>query len=448
MAYSTVYNSKILSPEAAVSHIKSGDWVDYGSLICVPKVLDQALAKRIDSLTDVKVRSIAFQGTAAVAEANQGMNKIIYNSWHFSGSDRKLHDSGNCHFIPFVFHEGPGHYRKNVRVDVCMLRTGPMDRFGFFNYGAANTCTRSAIENAKLVIIEINESIPRCLGGYDEAVHISEVDYIVETDNTPPFSIPDPVTTETDRKIAELIVNEIKNGDCIQLGIGAMPNAIGKMIADSDLKNLGVHTEMLADSYLAMYKAGKLTNRNKVTDPGKIVYTFALGSSELYDFLDNNPCCASFPVDYTNNLQRIMSNPGMISINNALEADLFGQISSESCGNRHITGTGGQLDFAYGAYHSAGGKSFICFTSTTKDKDGKIRSRIRPSFDTGTIVTLPRTITNYVVTEHGIVNLKGKSTWERAEALISIAHPLFRDELVRDAERMGIWTKSNKIDAD
>lgn len=447
MDYATIYNSKKLTPEAAVDLVSSGDWVDYGAFLCAPKVLDEALAKRIDNLTDVKIRTLAFPGTAAVAAANQGQNKFIYNSWHFSGAERKLHDKGDCHFIPFVYHEGPTHYRRNIDVDVCMLRTGPMDRFGFFNYGAANSCTRSAIEKARLVIIEINENMPRCLGGYHESIHISEVDYVVETDNQPVFALPNPSITETDRMIAEQIVSEIRDGACIQLGIGGLPNTVGKLIAASDLKNLGVHTEMLADAYLDMYMAGKISNLNKAVDPGRLVYTFALGSQSLYEFLDNNPCCASYPVDYTNNLNRISANPGVISINNALEVDLYGQVSSESSGKRHITGTGGQFDFAYGAYHSQGGKSFICISATTKDKSGKMISRIRPVFEQGTIVTLPRSITQYVVTEFGMANLKGKSTWERAEALISIAHPDFRDELVKEAEAMGIWTKANKMDS-
>jgi len=447
MDYTTIYSSKRLTPETAVELISSGEWVDYAAFLCAPKVLDAALARRAEQLRDVKIRSLAFPGRAAVAAANDGKNSFIYNSWHFSGAERKLHDRGDCHFIPFVYHEGPGHYRQNIDVDVCILRTAPMDKFGFFNYGAANSCTRSAIEKARLVIIEINENMPRCLGGFHESIHISEVDYVVETDNEPIFTLPNPAITETDRTIAEQIVGEIRDGACIQLGIGGMPNTVGKLIASSDLKDLGVHTEMLADAYLDMYMAGKITNLNKATDPGRLVYTFALGSSSLYEFLDNNPCCASYPVDYTNNLQRIASNPGVISINNAIEVDLYGQVSSESSGTRHITGTGGQFDFAYGAYHSPGGKSFICLSSTAKDKTGRTVSRIRPVFDTGTIVTLPRTITQYIVTEYGMVNLKGKSTWERAEALISIAHPDFRDGLIKEAEEMGIWTKAKKMDS-
>lgn len=447
MDYTTIYNSKRVSPEAAAELISSGDWVDYAAFLCAPKVIDAALAKRADQLTDVKIRSLAYPGTPAVATANEGKNKFSYNSWHFSSAERKMHDRGECHFIPFVYHEGPSHYRNNIDVDVCILRTGKMDKFGFLNYGAANSCTRSAIEKARLVIVEINENMPRCLGGFHESIHISEVDYVVESDNAPIATIPNPVITDTDRIIAEQIVSEIRDGACIQLGIGGMPNTVGKLIAASDLKNLGVHTEMLADAYLDMYMAGKISNLNKTTDQGRLVYTFALGSKSLYDFLDNNPCCASYPVDYTNDLQRIAANPGVISINNALEVDLYGQVSSESAGRRHITGTGGQFDFAYGAYHSQGGKSFICLSSTAKDKTGKLISRIRPLFDAGTVVTLPRTITQYIVTEYGMVNLKGKSTWERAEALISISHPAFRAELIKEAEEMGIWTKEKKRDA-
>lgn len=447
MDYTTIYNSKKVTADAAAELVRSGDWVDYAAFLCAPKVIDAALAKRVDQLEDVKVRTLAYPGMPAIAVANEGKKNFSYNSWHFSGAERKVHDRGECHYIPFVYHEGPTHYRRNIDVDVCILRTGAMDKFGFLNYGAANSCTRSAIEKARIVIVEINENMPRCLGGFHESIHISEVDYIVESDNEPIFALPNPAITDTDRIIAEQIVSEIHDGACIQLGIGGMPNTVGKLIAGSDLKNLGVHTEMLADAYLDMYMAGKISNTNKITDPGRIVYTFAFGSKALYDFVDNNPCCASYPVDYTNNLQRIASNTGVISINNAIEVDLYGQVSSESSGKRQITGTGGQFDFAYGAYHSPGGKSFICLSSTAKDKTGKLISRIRPIFNPGTIVTLPRTITHYIVTEYGMVNLKGKTTWERAEALISIAHPAFREELIREAQAMGIWTKEKKKDA-
>ena len=435
------FRNKVVSADKAVSVVKSGDWVDYGAFCCAPEFLDAALARQAGRLRDVKIRALAFPGTAAVADGG-----FIYNSWHFSGAERKNHDRGGCHFIPFVYHEGPSHYRQNIRTDVCMVRTAPMDDNGCFNFGIANSFQRAIIENAKTVIVEINENIPQCHGGYDHSLHLSEVDYVVLSDNKPLLTLPEPEVSQVDQTIASLIMDQIENGSCIQLGIGGLPNAIGKMIARSDLKNLGVHTEMLADAYLDMFEMGKITNSEKFLDKGKMVYTFALGSQRLYDFLNENPHCASYPVDYTNSLGHISVNPKEVSINNALEVDLYGQVSSESSGFRHITGTGGQFDFAYGAYHSKGGKSFICLSSTVTDRNGNISSRIRPVFDPGTIVTLPRTITQYVVTEFGMVSLKGKSTWERAEALISIAHPAFRGELVEAAEKMRIWSQSSSRD--
>lgn len=446
MGFSSEYKNKLVSATDAVSVVKPGDWVDYGAFCCAPEYLDAALAMGQDELSDVKVRALAFPGVAAVSKVSPKSGRFIYNSWHFSGAERKSHDQGHCHFVPFVYHEGPSHYRQNLRTDVCMVRVAPMDSFGNFNFGIANSFQRAIIDNAEKVIVEVNENIPRCLGGAQESVHISEVDFVVESDNKALLTLPDSAVTAVDKAIATLIVDQIQDGACIQLGIGGMPNAVGKLIARSDLKHLGVHTEMLADAYLEMYEAGKITNSQKFLDKGKMVYAFALGSQRLYDFLDNNPICASYPVDYTNSLQNILANDRVVSINNALEVDLYGQVSSESSGFRHITGTGGQFDFAYGAYHSQGGKSFICLSSTTRDKEGNLISRIRPVFDPGTIVTLPRSITHYVVTEYGMVSLKGKSTWERAEALISIAHPDFRDDLVREAERMRIWCAANRND--
>lgn len=441
------YRRKLTTPAKAAAVVNSGDWVDYGAFCCAPETLDSELALRVHELKDVKIRALAFPGVSAAAgAADPGTGHLIYNNWHFSSGDRRLHDNGNCHFIPFVYHEGPSHYKKNIKTDVCMVRTAPMDRFGFFNFGIANSFQMAIINNADTVIVEVNENMPCCLGGSNESVHLSQVDYVVESENQKLLTLPDCIVTGVDRQIAAMIMEEIEDGSCIQLGIGGLPNAVGKLIAQSDLKDLGVHTEMLADAYLTMFEAGRISNLKKRRDPGKMVYTFALGSERLYDFLDNNPSCASFSVDYTNNLTHISENDKVISINNAIEVDLYGQVSSESSGFRHITGTGGQFDFAYGAYHSKGGKSFICLSSTVKDRNGKLRSRIRPVFDAGSIVTLPRTITQYVVTEYGMVSLKGKSTWERAEALISIAHPDFRDELVRDAEKMKIWTMQNHSD--
>ncbi|MFH0781893.1 MAG: acetyl-CoA hydrolase/transferase C-terminal domain-containing protein [Pseudomonadota bacterium] len=437
--YAKAYSSRLMTPGEAVETIKSGDWVDYACFLATPITLDKELAKRAGEVNNVKIRSLGFPGQAAVAKADPEGRSFSYNSWHFTGADRKLHDHKVCNYIPLLYHEGPGYYEKNdITTDVMLLRTTPMDSKGYFNFGISNSFTRAQIKAAKKVIVEVNEKMPYCYGGNEEQVHISEIDAIVESEHEDLFCLPEPKISDIDQQIAEIVVSQIEDGACLQLGIGAMPNAIGKLIAASSLRDLGVHTEMLCDSFVDIHEAGCISNRRKNQDVGKFVYTFALGSKKLYDFLDRNSSCSSFPVDYTNRLDKISANDRAIAINNALEIDLFGQVSSESSGTRHISGTGGQLDYTYGCYHSRGGKALICLSSSVVEKDGTRRSRIRPFLEPGTITTLPRVMVNYVVTEYGLINLKGKSTWERANALISIAHPDFREELTEHARKMNI----------
>lgn len=222
-----------------------------------------------------------------------------------------------------------------------------------------------------------------------------------------------------------------------------MPNALGQMIAQSDLKDLGLHSEMFTESMVDMVESGRVTGARKNIDRFKVVYTFGFGTQRLYDFLHNNQQCAAYPVDYVNDPFIIAQNDKVASINNCIEIDLTGQVASESSGTRQISGTGGQFDFAYGSYHSKGGQSFMAMESTFK-KGGELHSRINPIITPGGVVTTHRALVQYMVTEYGIVNLKGKATWERAEALISIAHPDFRDELIKEAEQLGIWRHSNK----
>lgn len=447
MDFKQDYASKLVTADEAVKVVKSGDWVHYGEFVMCSMDLDAALAKRKDELQAVKIRTVTCPFPPQTVINDPERKHFIYNDWHFSGASRKLHDKNLCNYISLTYHEGPSFYERGyVPVDVALIKVTPPDKHGFVNLGTSCSITHAFCDAAKVVIAEVNENVPRCLGGRRETLHVSEIDYFVEGTNKPMINLPEIPITDADKKIASLIIDQIKNGDCLQLGIGGMPNAVGAMIAQSDLKDLGVHTEMLVDSFVDMYEAGCLSGLKKQLDKGKMVYTFAMGTDKLYNFLDQNPVCAINPVDYTNDPDVICQQDNMICINNAVEVDLFGQVCSESSGVRQISGTGGQLDYIYGSYKSKGGLGLVCLTSTYKDKDGNLKSRIVPTLTPGAIVTVPRSMNYYVVTEYGITNLKAKSTWERAEALINLAHPDLRDELIQEADKNFIWVRTNKID--
>ena len=362
------------------------------------------------------------------------------------GLERKMINQGMAFYAPIRYSELPRYYRENiVPNDVAMFQVAPMDEHGYFSFGPSASHMMAMCENTKVIIVEVNKNVPRCLGGKEDCIHISQVDMIVQGDN-PPMGIlgGGGAATEVDEAVAKLIVEEIPNGACLQLGIGGMPNAVGSLIAKSDLKDLGVHTEMYVDAFVDIANAGKITGRRKNIDCGRQTYAFAAGTQKLYDYLNDNPECMSAPVDYTNDVRTISALDNFMSINNAVEVDLFGQVSSESSGLKHISGAGGQLDFVLGAYLSKGGKSFICCSSTFKTKHGELKSRLVPTLAPGSIVTDTRANIHFLVTEYGKVNLKGLSTWEKAEAIISVAHPDFRDQLIKDAEAMKIWRRSNK----
>lgn len=440
MDYSSEYRKKLISAGDAAAMVKSGDWVDYGQFFSEPNVIDAALARRTGEVRDVKIRSMCYPGQARVAVADPERESFTFNNWHMSGGDRLLGDRGLCSYIPMLYHEGGKAYADGlIDVDVFFAGVSSMDKNGFLNFGGANSFSRDVATRARLVIAEVNPAIPRCFGGYGEHLHISEVDFIVEGNNKPLPELPITVAKAADRKIAELVVERIRDRSCIQLGIGAIPNIVGELIAQSDLTDLGCHTEMMCDSYVEMYEAGRMSGRFKTLDPGKMVFTIAMGTRKLYDFIHENPACACYPVSYTNCHRNIMAQERMVAINNAVEVDLYGQVNSETAGFRNISGTGGQQDFTYAAYHSREGASFICLRSTLEKRDGTAVSRIRPFFDPGTVVTNHRASVHYVVTEYGIANLKGRSTWERAEALIGIAHPDFREELTAAAREQGIY---------
>ena len=446
MDHQAVYQEKLTTPEEAVKAVRSGDWVDYGWCTGTPRALDKALAARYEELTDVKVRGGVLMAVPAIMQVPDVADHFTWNSWHMSGVERKLMATGACFYIPLRYSELPRYYRENVDpIHVAMFQVAPMDEFGFFNFGPNGSHMKAMCEKAEIIVVEVNRNMPRCLGGFDEGIHVSQVSAVVEGENPPMWCMPaSGEASEVDQAVANLIVPEIPNGACLQLGIGGMPNAVGSLIASSDLKDLGVHTEMYVDGFVDMAAAGKITGARKNLDRGRQVYAFGAGTQKLYDYLDNNPSCMSAPVSYTNDARTISQIDNFISINNAVDVDLFGQVNAETAGLKHISGAGGQLDFVLGAYLSKGGKSFICCSSAIAGRDGTLQSRIRPTLAEGSVVTDARPNLHYLVTEYGMVNLKGASTWERAERIISVAHPDFREELIAAAEKMGIWRRSSK----
>ena len=447
MSIQEQYASKLVSADTAAAVVKSGDWVDYGWCVGTPYAVDKALAKRLPELHDVKFRGGVLMRRPAVYDIENPAEHMCWNSWHMSGIERKALKEGFGYFSPMRYAELPRFYRdpNMPKPDVAIIQTTPMDEHGYFNFGPQPSHLAAVCAAAKVVIVETNVNQPYCQGGFENAIHISDVDMIVEGENEPAPELPaGGAASEVDRKVAELIVNEIPNGACLQLGIGGMPNAVGSMIAESDLGDFGVHTEMYVDGFVDLYNAGKITCAKKNIDKGRETFAFAAGTKKLYDHLHNNPGVMAAPVNYTNDPYVIGSIDNFMSINNAVDMDLFGQVNAESSGTHQISGTGGQLDFVLGAYLSKGGKSFICMSSTFTPKGGEMQSRIRPTLTNGSIATDPRTAVMYLVTEYGIVNVKGLATWQRAEAIISIAHPDFRDQLIAEAEKMGIWRRSNK----
>ena len=441
-----MYQSKLTTAEEAVKVIKSGDWVDYGFCNTHPHVLDEALARRAPELEDVKVRGGIALWKPAIFDIEEPAKHIIYNSHHTSGFERKHIDTGACFYEPMRYSELPRYYYDHINPpDVAMIQVGPMDKHGYFNFGVSASHMKAICDTAKILIVEVNQNMPRCLGGFGESVHISDVDMIVEGRNDPMGQLLSAVPTEIDKAVAKQVVERIPNGACLQLGIGGMPNAVGMLLCESDLKDMSVHTEMYVEAFVDLSLCGKISGANKSIDHGRQTYSFAAGSQRVYDFLDDNRMCMAAPVSYVNDIRTIAAIDNFMSINNAVDLDLFGQVNAESAGVKNISGAGGQLDFVLGAYLSKGGKSFICCSSTFMDKKtGQLQSRIRPTLANGSIVTDTRANIHYLVTEYGLVNLKGLSTWQKAEAIISVAHPDFRDQLIADAEKMHIWRRSNK----
>lgn len=445
MSYQKKYQDKLITAKEAAGKIKSGQWVDFGWAVTTSVAIDRELAKRVDELENVNLRGGVLFKSLEIFDADPEGKTFTWNTWHAGGIERKLVNSSNLAFYgPLRYSELPRWYRENAELDVAIVVATPMDKHGYFNFGISASHQMAAIKKADMVIVEVNEAVPYCYGRMESEIHIDQVDFVVEGGNNPLTELPKGQFNEVDKKVAQLVVEEIPNGATLQLGIGGMPSAIGSMIADSDLKDLGVHSEMYVDAFVDMAMNGKITGAKKNIDRYRQVYAFAAGSKKMYEYLDHNPELMAAPVSYTNGASVMSQLDNFISINSAVNVDLFGQVSSETAGRKHISGAGGQLDFGIGAYLSEGGKSFICLPSTIQGKDGQLKSRIVADFSQGSVITMARPNTHYVVTEYGKFNAKGKTTWQRAEGIINLAHPDFRDDLIKQAEEMKIWRPSNK----
>jgi len=435
------YKRKLISAEEAAGLVKSGMWIDYGAICGFPSLIDEKLCERAAELKDVKIR--AEHSHTQIPRADPRQEHFIHNSWFLGKVERDYYKNGACSYIPFGLGEGPRMYRQWLKdqVDITFIEVTPMDEKGDFNFGTAVTRQKAACEVARTVVLEVNEHQPWVCGGYDETVNIKDVDYVVENYAYKIPEFPAAEITPEDEAIAGLLAGRIGDGATIQLGVGAIPAVVGKLLIKHGLHDLGVHSEMFNDSMMELIEAGVVTGARKTLNPGQAVHCFAAGSERLYKFMDRNPALAGFPVDYTNDPYTIARNENQIAINSALRIDLRGQVCSESVGTRQISGTGGQLEFTRGAYLAPGGQAFICLHATRPGKDGKQISNIVPILEPGDMVTVPASDVAQVVTEYGMVNLKGLSVWQRAKALISIAHPAFRDSLTEAAIAAGFITR-------
>ncbi len=439
------YRSKRISAEEAAALVRSNDVVDYYAFTASSRYLDVALAKRAGELDDVAIRSeLRLAPPFAVFQADPTGKAFVLDSLFMGPLEQLVPDAcRTCTPAPLSYFEALFH-RGDLKADVVSFMTSPPDDEGYLYFCPSPSLAKTDAKAGTHFFAEINESLFPIRGCEDRRIHISEVEGVIEGDSPPLPSVPSPPITPEDQKIADFIVPEICNGACLQIGYGAVPEAVASLIANSDLKDLGVHTEFLSDGIMRIYKAGKLTGVHKVTDPGKIVAGIAFGTSDLYDFIRDCPDLYLTTSTYANNPANIRPNPNFVGINAFLEIDFSGQVNAESVGTRTISGTGGQLDFIIGAQHSRNGKAMLCSPSTYVRKDGVRVSRIVPTLTPGAAVTTPRSCVQYVCTEFGMVYLRGRNLWERAERLISIAHPDFRDELIKQAEAMHVWRPRNQ----
>jgi acyl-CoA hydrolase len=415
------YRSKLETAAEAVGRIKSGDRVYYAGNAAIPQTLVKALSLRKDELDNVQLNHVLLIGKDPLAEPEME-GSFRHNSLFVGPADRQAVNEGRGDYVPIFLHQIPRLFRESiVPLDVAMIQCSPPDEHGFMSLGVETLASIAACQMAKTVIAQVNEKMPRVLG--DSFMHVNRVNSIVEATESLPELEPKPAT-DVEMAIASHVIPLIQPGSTVQMGIGGIPDSVWESM-EGDMQ-LGIHTEMISDGGMRAIQRGVVTGTQKNMHQGKVILTFALGSEELYDFLDNNPLIEAHPVDYVNDPFIVSQNENMVAVNSAIEVDLTGQVCSDSIGPYIYSGFGGQVDFIRGAAKSKGGRPIIALPSTAKSRT---MSRIVPFLKEGAGVVTSRADVHYVVTEHGAANLFGKNLRERAEALIQIADPSFQEEL-------------------
>jgi len=430
MDLSKVYQSRIVTPEEAVKKIQPGQRIFLTGNCSTPQKVLAALVKYAPNLKDVEICQALTVGPADyVSQEMQGHLRV--NTMFISANIRKAVQEGRADFTPVLLSEFPLLFKnKHLPIDVALVHLSPPDEHGFCSFSIENGLTKSAAESAQIIIAEINEQMPRVLG--DSFIHISRVNYIIPVDYPPAeMSMGGEEPDEATQKIAGYAADLIPDGATMQMGIGAIPDAVLKFLYNKH--DLGVHSELFSDGVIDLVEAGVMTNMRKTLHMGKIAAGFVIGSRRLYNWIDDNPMIELHPTEYINDPYVIAQNERMVAINSAIEVDLTGQVCADSIGPKLYSGVGGQLDFIYGASRSKGGVPIIALPSTTTTRDGQVISRIVSMLKRGAGVVTTRNHIRYVVTEYGVAELYGKSIRQRAQALINVAHPDFREELKREA---------------
>ena len=434
MSWEEIYRSRLTTAEEAVTHIRSGDRVVLGHAAGEPTCLTDAMVRNAAAYRDVEIDHMLVLGDCAYCHPEYAEN-FRHNALFVSPPAREAVENGRADFTPTFFYRAPRLFETTLPVDVALVQVTPPDENGICSLGISVDYTLAAVKNAKLVIAQVNDQMPRTRGG--SSVRVEDIDLFVEH-SVPILELAPPKIGPMEEAIGNYCASLINDGDTLQLGIGAIPDAVLSFLRHK--KDLGIHSEMFSDGVVDLMERGVINNSRKTLHHGISVANFLMGTKRLYDFIDNNPQVEVYPVEHVNDPVVIAQNDNMVCINSCVQVDLMGQVASESIGLKQISGVGGQVDFVRGAAMSKNGRSIMAMPSTVKGK----ASKIVPVLDEGSAVTTSRNDVEYVVTEYGCVCLKGLSVWERAEKLISIAHPDFREELIRAAEQQKIWYPHNR----